>query len=287
MSTIESSQRTINSHSAFQEAIDNSDSDIVRHLESNGTLRICINRPALHNAFNDHVIALLIAAFDVAIKDDQVRVVILQSEGKSFSAGADLNWMKSMAKLNLEENRQDAAELARLMHVIYSCPKPVIARIQGASFGGALGLIACSDIAIATNNARFCLSEVKIGLVPAVISPYVSKAIGARAAQRYFITAEQFNADKALQLGLVHEVVEHKDALAEKGQLLIDALLKNSPQAIDKTKQLIQTVSRGDINKGMRDYTVNLIASIRVSSEGQEGLSSFLEKRKANWVKES
>ena len=284
MSNITNSQSFINSHNEFQEAIEKSDSEVVCHLETSGALRICINRPALHNAFNDHVIGLLIAAFDTAATDDQVRVVILQSEGKNFSAGADLNWMKSMAQLNLEENRQDAAELARLMHIIYTCPKPVIARVQGASFGGALGLIACSDIAIATNNARFCLSEVKIGLVPAVISPYVSKAMGARAAQRYFITAEEFNADKALQLGLLHEVVNN-ESLDDVVNTIAETLVANSPQAVAAAKTLAHYVSDNTINDTTITYTTDLIAKIRVSSEGQEGLSAFLEKRKANWNK--
>ena len=284
MSTIANSQNANNSHNEFQKAIEESDTDVVCHLDNNGTLRICINRPKLHNAFNDHVIGLLIAAFDVAATDDQVRVVILQSEGKNFSAGADLNWMKGMAQLNLEDNRQDAAELARLMHVIYTCPKPVIARIQGASFGGALGLIACSDIAVATSNARFCLSEVKIGLVPAVISPYVSKAIGARAAQRYFITAEQFNADKALQLGLLHEVV-NDESLDDVVNTIAETLVANGPQAVAAAKTLAHYVSDNAINDKTITYTTDLIAKIRVSSEGQEGLSAFLEKRKANWNK--
>ena len=189
-----------------------------------------------------------------------------------------------MAQLNLEENRQDAAELARLMHVIYSCPKPVVARIHGASFGGALGLIACSDIAIATDNGRFCLSEVKIGLVPAVISPYVSKAMGARAAQRYFITAEQFNAAKALQLGLLHEVVSDEN-LDEVVNSIAETLAANGPQAVTAAKTLAHYVSDNGINDTTITYTTDLIAKIRVSSEGQEGLSAFLEKRKANWNK--
>ena len=263
-----------NSHSEFQEAIEKSDTEVVCHLETSGALRICINRPALHNAFNDHVIGLLIAAFDTAATDDQVRVVILQSEGKNFSAGADLNWMKSMAQLNLEENRQDAAELARLMHIIYTCPKPVIARVQGASFGGALGLIACSDIAIATNNARFCLSEVKIGLVPAVISPYVSKAMGARAAQRYFITAEEFNADKALQLGLLHEVVNN-ESLDDVVNTIAETLVANSPQAVAAAKTLAHYVSDNTINDTTITYTTDLIAKFASLLKVKKGSALF------------
>jgi len=269
---------------AFQTLVANSDAEVVTHLAENGVLRVCINRPSLHNAFNDHVIGLLIEAFESASNNNDVRVVILQSEGKNFSAGADLNWMKSMAQLNLEENKRDAVELARLMEVIYSLPKPVITRVQGASFGGALGLIACSDIAIATQKARFCLSEVKIGLVPAVISPYVSKAIGARAAQRYFISAEQFTSDKALQLGLLHEVVGD-DQLDDMVNNIANILLTNGPNAVAKAKALAHFVSDNPINAETITYTTDLIANIRVSSEGQEGLGAFLEKRKANWNK--
>ena len=252
-----------------------------------GIARLTLNKPEIHNAFDDLLIAEILSALTEIESNDQVRVVVLGSNGKHFSAGADLAWMKRMAQLNEQQNRDDAQNLAELMHKLNGLNKPTIALVDGAAFGGAVGLVACCDMAVATQRSRFCLSEVKIGLSPAVISPFVVSAIGERASRRYFLTAEAFDAQIASNLGLVHEVVEHKDALAEKGQLLIDALLKNSPQAIDKTKQLIQTVSRGDIDKNMRDYTVNLIASIRVSSEGQEGLSSFLEKRQANWVKES
>ncbi len=269
-----------------------------------GIARLTLNKPEIHNAFDDVLIAEILAALNKIEKNDQVRVVVLGSNGKHFSAGADLAWMKRMAQLNEQQNRDDAQNLAELMHKLNGLNKPTIALVDGAAFGGAVGLVACCDMAVATTRSRFCLSEVKIGLSPAVISPFVVSAIGERASRRYFLTAEAFDAQTAGelglvhvaeafdaqtagQLGLVHEVVNDKEALSEKGQMLIEALLKNSPQAIDKTKQLIQTVSRGDIDKEMRDYTVNLIASIRVSSEGQEGLSSFLEKRQANWVKES
>jgi len=252
-----------------------------------GIARLILNKPEIHNAFDDVLIAEILAALNKIEKNDQVRVVVLGSNGKHFSAGADLAWMKRMAQLNEHQNRDDAQHLAELMHKLNGLNKPTIALVDGAAFGGAVGLVACCDMAVATTRSRFCLSEVKIGLSPAVISPFVVSAMGERAARRYFLTAEAFDAQTAGKLGLVHEVVADKEALAEKGQLIINALLKNSPQAIDKTKQLIQTVSRGDIDKNMRDYTVNLIASIRVSSEGQEGLSSFLEKRQANWVKES
>ncbi|MEH6347358.1 MAG: enoyl-CoA hydratase/isomerase family protein [Bermanella sp.] len=248
-----------------------------------GVARLTLNKPEIHNAFDDVLIAEIVAALNDIEKNEQVRVVILDSNGKHFSAGADLSWMKRMAELNEQQNRDDAHKLAELLHKLNFLNKPTIALVDGAAFGGAVGLVACCDMAIATQRSRFCLSEVKIGLSPAVISPFVVSAMGERASRRYFLTAEAFNADTAATLGLVHEVVEDKNALQEKSNQLIDALLQNSPQAINKTKQLIQNVSRGEINEDMRDYTVNLIASIRVSEQGQEGLSSFLEKRKANW----
>jgi len=209
---------------------------------------------------------------------------VLTSHGKHFSAGADLNWMKRMATLTEQENRHDAQDLAELMHKLNSLNKPTIALVNGAAYGGAVGLVACCDMAIATARSRFCLSEVKIGLSPAVISPFVVSAMGERAARRYFLTAQAFNANKAAQLGLIHEVASDESELENIGNDFIKALLQNSPRAMNKTKQLIKEVSRSEINQNMRDYTVNLIASIRVSEEGQEGLASFLEKRQPNWA---
>ena len=251
----------------------------------NGVAKLILNRPDVHNAFDDELIEDIINALSNVSNDDSVRAVILTSTGKHFSAGADLNWMKRMATLSEEENRNDAQRLAELMHALNNLNKPTIALVDGAAYGGAVGLIACCDMAIATQRSRFCLSEVKIGLSPAVISPFVVAAIGERQARRYFLTAEVFDAQQAQQFELLHEVVEDKDALQEASEKLVSALQGNSPQAMDKTKQLIKQVSRRDIDQDMRDYTVNLIASIRVSEEGQEGLGSFLEKRKPSWVK--
>ena len=250
----------------------------------NGVAKLVLNRPDVHNAFDDVLINQIIDALNNVETDDTVKVVVLTSSGKHFSAGADLNWMKRMAVLTEQENREDAQVLAELMHKLNDLNKPTIALVNGAAYGGAVGLVACCDMAIATQRSRFCLSEVKIGLSPAVISPFVVSAMGERASRRYFLTAEAFNADKAHHFGLVHEIVEDEKALTEQGQVFIDALLQNSPQAMEKTKQLIKTVSRGAINQDMRDYTVNLIASIRVSQEGQEGLGSFLEKRQPSWI---
>ncbi len=253
--------------------------------DEQGVARLTLNKPEVHNAFDDVLIGEILDALTEVENNADIRVLVLGSNGKHFSAGADLNWMKRMAQLNEQQNRDDAQHLAELMHRLNNLNKPTIALVNGAAYGGAVGLVACCDMAIGTSRSRFCLSEVKIGLSPAVISPFVVSAIGERASRRYFLTAEAFNADTAAHLGLLHEVVETEEQLQEKGQALINALLQNSPQAMDKTKQLIKAVSRGEIDQAKRDYTVNLIAAIRVSDEGQEGLSSFLEKRKASWAK--
>jgi methylglutaconyl-CoA hydratase len=246
---------------------------------NNGVAKLILNRPEVHNAFDDVLIAQINEALSDIETNSNVRIVVLTSNGKHFSAGADLNWMKRMAQLTEQENRDDAQKLASLMHNLNNLNKPTIALVNGAAYGGAVGLVACCDMAIATKRSRFCLSEVKIGLSPAVISPF-----GERASRRYFLTAEAFDAQQAADLGLVNAVVDDETALIKKGDRFIHALLQNSPQAMKKTKQLIKRVSRGDINTDMKNDTVNLIASIRVSEEGQEGLGSFLEKRKPSWI---
>ncbi|MGJ3255488.1 MAG: enoyl-CoA hydratase/isomerase family protein [Alcanivorax sp.] len=245
--------------------------------------RITLDNPDKRNAFDDTIIALLTEAFEKTGSDDSVRVVVLQAAGKHFSAGADLNWMRAMGKLDAQQNRDDALKLARLMQAIDQCPKPVIARVQGAAFGGALGLICAADMAVAADNARFCLSEVKLGIVPAVISPYVVRAMGARQANRYFMTAEVIPASKAVALGLAHEVVPESE-LDEAVNSLITALLSAGPQAQIEARNLIARVSDGSIDQSMLNDTADLIARLRTGEEGQEGLSAFLEKRTANWI---
>lgn len=252
-------------------------------IDNRGVATITMLREDVHNAFDDVMVTQLINAYQHAMSDDSARVVVLRSTGKSFSAGADLNWMRSMAKKNYQENLDDAGVLAKLMHTIATCPKPTLALVQGAAFGGAVGLVACCDIAIATQRASFCLSEVKIGLIPAVISPYVVAAIGQRQAQRYFLTAERFKADKALSLGLIHELVEDGE-LDSSAHVIITALLANSPAAMTQAKELISFVTNEAINDALIHGTSERIAAIRVSEEGQEGLSSFLEKRSPNWL---
>ncbi len=248
-----------------------------------GVLRL--NRPELHNAFGDLMIAELIQALDALATMPGLRVLLLESTGKNFSAGADLNWMRAMAQKDYQQNLTDAGALALLMQKLNSFPLPVIALVQGAAFGGAVGLVACCDMAIATPKASFCLSEVKIGLIPAVISPYVVRAIGERASRRYFTTAERFDAATALQLGLISELAEGEENadLRAKAQPLIDAIIANSPQAVVAAKALVAYVADAPLTPDTIAETSRRIAAIRVSPEGQEGLTAFLDKRTPAW----
>lgn len=244
---------------------------------------ITLNRAEKHNAFNDEMIKELEHLFKKAGSDHTVRAVVLQAEGKSFSAGADLNWMKKMASYTEEQNHNDAMALATMLHTLHTLPKPTIAKVQGAAFGGAIGLIACCDIAIGSKLSKFCLSEVKIGLIPATISPYVIEAMGTRICRRYFQTAEVFSARRARRLGLLSEVV-NEDELDSTVDDIIEKILKNGPQAVSQSKALVQWVSHKTIDAQMLDETSKLIAKVRTSEEGQEGLSAFLEKRSAAWL---
>ncbi|WP_417222122.1 enoyl-CoA hydratase/isomerase family protein [Amphritea sp.] len=259
---------------------------VLLEKSSNGVAELIINRPEVHNAFDDAVIEQLIEQLEATHIDPDVRVLVLRSRGKNFSAGADLAWMKRMANNTHAENRVDAGRLAKLMELLNNHSKPTIALIQGAAYGGAVGLAACCDIVIAAQSSAFCLSEVKIGLIPAVISPYVVRAIGERQSRRYFLTAEPFSAHTAQQFGLVHEVVENVEQLDEACDRMTATLQKNSPQGMLAAKQLIYAVSQKEITAEVIDDTARRIADIRVSDEGQEGLSSFLQKRKPNWIQE-
>ena len=249
-----------------------------------GVATVTLDNPDKHNAFDDKIIAELTQAFVNVDKDSSARVMVLASNGRNFSAGGDLNWMKRMASYSHEENMQDARALANLLKVLNCMSKPTIARIQGAAFGGAVGLVSCCDIAIATERASFSLSEVKIGLMPATISPYVVAAMGQRASRRYFATAERFSADEALRLGLVSQVVAEEGALDAAVASLVGRLLANSPAAMAASKQLVFEVAGQVIDEALIDMTCQRIADIRVSPEGQEGLSAFLEKRSPNWI---
>lgn len=248
----------------------------------NGVAVITLNRPEVHNAFDDALISALTAAYEAAIADPAVAAILLRAEGKSFCAGADLNWMRRMALYSREENLADARALARLMRTIDTSPKPTLARVHGSAFAGAIGLIAASDIAVAVPEAEFAVTEVRIGLIPAVISPYLVRAMGARQARRYFLTAERFSAQTALALGLVQEVVPAEEldgAIARH----LKALTSASPAAIAATKALVAAVDR-PLDDSVIEDTAARIADQRASADGKEGVTSFLEKRKPLWA---
>lgn len=244
---------------------------------------IILNRPEIHNAFNDEFIKEFTTLLKKVEQDESIRLVILSADGKSFCAGADIKWMQKMASYSYEENLQDASALASLMQVLNNLSKPTIALVQGAAYGGGVGLVACCDIAIANTLASFCFSEVKIGLIPAVISPYVIRAIGERSARRYFLTAEKFDVREAYRLGLIHKIVEPEELLSV-GNEIAKQFLANSPHAITTMKYLISEVSEKQIDQTLITMTSKAIADIRVSAEGQEGLKAFLEKRAPHWM---
>lgn len=255
----------------------------LEEIAPDGIARITLTRVDVHNAFNDKLIAELTAALKGLEEDPRVRLVLLAAKGRSFSAGADLNWMKAMAGYAEQENLEDARGLAELMRTLNELSKPTMALVQGAAFGGGVGLVACCDIALASEEASFCLSEVRLGLVPAVISPYVIAAMGQRAARRYFLTAERFPAQEAYRLGLVHEVVPAED-LETRGQRLCQVLLAGGPAAQSESKDLIFAVSEQPITAEVIEETAVRIARLRKSPEGREGVNAFLEKRKPDWA---
>jgi len=245
---------------------------------------ITMNRPERHNAFDEALIEELTEAFRSMEAEEGVRLVVLSGAGKSFSAGADLNWMKRMAGFSLEENRRDAMAFATLMRSIAHFRKPTIARVHGAAYGGGVGLVACCDIAVASQHATFSISEAKLGLIPAVISPYVIAAIGERAARRYFLTAERFDASEAWRLGLVHELASNDVELDEKLGEIVDALLIAGPVAQLEAKALIRAVAGRPVSSELIQDTAERIAKMRASPEGREGVGAFLEKRRASWI---
>lgn len=246
--------------------------------------RVILNRLEVHNAFNADMIRELHDAFDVVRTDNEVRVVVLTGNGKSFCAGADLNWMRKIIGYSFEQNLAESLELAELMHKIYSLPKPTIARVNGAAIGGGNGLLSACDIVVASEEARFSLSEVKIGLVPAAISPYVIRRIGESKAREYFLTGERFDAQRGLEIGLVNKVVS-AEKLDEKVGEIIGLLLSSGPEAMARCKELIHNTPGMSLEEA-KGYTARMIAELRVSGEGQEGMASFLEKRKPKWAKE-
>jgi len=244
---------------------------------------IFLNRPDVHNAMNEELMVELTSCFKKISKEKKIRAIVLTGKGKSFCAGADLNWMKSMAKYSMKENIADSKILLNLYEEIYSCPKPVIARVNGHSFGGGIGLFAVCDIVIATNNCKFAFSEVKLGIIPAVISTYVVKRIGPSNMKRLFITGERFDSNYAKEIGLVDFVASEKkfDEIVKK---YTDVLLSSGPNAIFEVKKLVDAYEKKDITM-YKKHTVKKISELRVSDEGQEGINAFLEKRKSKWSK--
>lgn len=244
---------------------------------------VTLNRPDVRNAFNETTISEVTQAFRELGQDKDIRAIVLAANGPAFCAGADLNWMKKMAGYTHEENRADAAQLAEMLRTIYTCPKPVVAKIQGDCYAGGMGLVAACDIAVANEATNFCLSEVKLGLIPATISPYVVIGMGENAARRYFLTAERFSAQEAHRIGFVHQVVA-AEALDAAVADIVNALVSNSPNAVKQAKRLVQDVAGRPLSDALIADTAERIADIRSSEEGKEGVRSFLEKRKPGWV---
>ncbi len=247
---------------------------------------LTLNRPKRHNAFDEQLIAEITVGLQELESDERVRAVVLSSTGKSFCAGADLGWMKRAADYTPEENLRDANRLAELMATLNELAKPTIARVQGAAYGGGVGLIAACDIAVGTYDALFTLSEVKLGIVPAVISPYVLAAIGERYSRRYMLTAERFSAAEAYRIGLLHELVPGEEQLDEAIAEILESLLANGPHAQAECKELIRVVAGQPIDAQTIDETAQRITRVRASPEGREGLAAFLEKRAPNWLTE-
>jgi len=243
---------------------------------------VTLNRPDVRNAFNETMIAEVTAAFQALDERDDVRAVVLTANGKAFCAGADLNWMKKMAGYSDEENRADAMRLAAMLSAVYRCDKPVIARVSGDAYAGGMGLICACDMVVALDTARFCLSEARLGLIPATIAPYVIRALGEQASRRYFVTAELFDCATALRLGLVSEAVSEAQ-LDATVQQLVETLCANGPHAVRACKQLVQDIAGHELDETLIADTASRIARVRASAEGREGVASFLEKRTPSW----
>jgi len=256
-------------------------------IEVDGPVGILtLNRGDRHNAFDENLIEDITRGLDELEANPQVRVVVLSAVGKSFCAGADLNWMKRAAGYSEEENLGDAKRLAELMRTLNELKKPTVARVQGPAYGGGVGLVACCDVALATFDAMFALTEVKLGLIPAVISPYVIAKIGEKYSRRYFLTAERFSASEAYRIGLVHEIVPDEAGLDIAVGEVVESQLANSPAAMTPPKHPVPTVTRRPLTGMLIEHTAQAITRQRASAEGKEGITAFLEKRKPNWIQE-
>lgn len=255
------------------------------HVEvKNSIARVTLNRPDVHNAFNDELIALITKTFSDLSSRDDVRAIVVAAAGASFCAGADLNWMKGMLKYTFEENVTDSKAMAKMFTSIASSPKPVIARVHGTALGGGAGLVAAADIAITIKDVQFGFTEVRLGIIPAVISPFVIARIGAGRTREFFTTGERFNADVAQQIGLVHDVVADESTLDAAIETKTTAILKAAPNAIAAAKTLIQEVGNRSLDSSMQ-YASDAIAKARTSKEGQEGMKAFLQRKKPPWIK--
>ena len=258
------------------------DKNLQQFLTKEGTLYMVLNRPEVHNAFNGELIENILKALEEAAEEEAVRLLILTGSGVNFCAGGDLNYMRTQGTNSFEENKDDAMQMASLMQALNEFPKPTIARVNGAAYGGGVGLLCCCDMAFGTENTSICLSEVKIGMVPATIGPYVLKAIGVRNAHRLMLTAEIMQGQAAVDHQLLTALFKE-----EEFDLLIQSIAKkishNAPEALNITKTLLLNLAYQPINEGVLDYTAEVIANVRASKEGKEGLAAFLEKRKPNY----
>ena len=259
------------------------DNMVLLDLTRAGVAVVTLNRPEIHNALNAEMIEQLSTIFQDLSKADGVRVVLVEGAGKSFSAGADIKWMRAAGDYTHKDNLTDARSVAHMLNQLYTLPQPTIALVNGAVRGAGVGIIAACDMAVASSTATFAISDVRLGLIPALTSPYVLKAIGERAARHYFLTAETFDADQALAMGLVHGVVGDKNGLAQESENLVQNILKNSSEAIAGTKDLIAAITNHSIDHELMEETAHRIADQRSTSDAKEGLDAFLNKRKAKW----
>ncbi len=267
----------------LESLLNNPSDELLLHLSEKGVLRLTMNRTDVHNAFDDHQIIRITEVLEAASESEQVKVVVLGSAGRSFSAGGDLNYMRRMGQHSYDENYADAGRLAKLLEVLNFLPQPTIARVQGAAFGGGVGLICCCDMAVGTPRVKMALSEVKLGMVPATIGPYVVRTLGEKAARRLFITGEIVRAEEAKSLGFLNKIVD-EEQLDEAVNEWVEKILKNAPNAVRAAKKLVFDVASGAVTDEMIEGTIKLIADTRDSEEGREGLTAFLEKRPPNWI---